>query len=1230
MEDLSKLKDFSALKIYLASTDEMLRWSHGEVTKPETINYRTFRAEKDGLFDERIFGPIKDYECYCGKYKRIRYKGVICDKCGVEVTHSRVRRERMGHIKLASPVAHVWFFKGIPSKMATLLDMTPRTLESVIYFSSYIAKSVDLNKRVQVISDIEKDLIAAKKVITDKVDEDVKKLDKEVEASIKALSISDKNQKEFAGEELKLKMREQAAKLRDQGALKTDKIEKEYKALQRKLEGIEELSVLSDNEYLMISDFVNKFCKVGIGAEAIEEVLSKLDLNSLTLSIKDQITKAKGQKFIRLAKRLAVVEGFRRAKLEPQRMVMGAVPVIPPDLRPMVQLEGGRFATADLNDLYRRVINRNNRLKKLLELGAPEIIVRNEKRMLQESVDALLDSSKQRQTARNLRGKQQLRSLADMLKGKQGRFRQNLLGKRVDYSGRSVIVNGPELKLNECGLPKEMALELFKPFVLREILGRGLAPNVKSARFVLESRGPEVFDILEEVVREHPILLNRAPTLWRLGIQAFYPKLVEGNAISLHLCVCAGYNADFDGDQMAVHLPLSEEAIQEAKDLMMATKNILRPSDGNPISIPAKSIILGTYYMTAFDERIEPFKSIFATREETLLAYGNRVVSLRQRIKVKINGEIIETCPGRLLFNDILPESLGFVNVAIDKKMINSLIAKTLEKESTDVVANLIDDMKTLGLNYGTAAGISVALSDCIVPEERPNIIAEGRKQASDIERNFKRGLITRSEARRLAEGVWNETTSKIDQLAWNMLDKESPVKILIGSGASKASRDQLKQIAGMIGLKTDPTGKVIELPILGNYKEGLSGVEYFTSSRGARKGLADRALKTADSGYLTRRLVDVAQDVLVRTEDCGTTLGRAVKAADKTILASFADRIAGRFSAVDVKHEGKTLVEAGELITSVIAKKIEESGVAEVSIRSVLTCEAKHGICSKCYGVDLMTREVVKVGTAVGVAAAQSIGEPGTQLTMRTFHAGGIAGKDITQGLPRVEELFEARTPKDLSIMSEITGKVRVNNVDGERSVTVVATDNLSEMPEVTYSVDPVSEILVKDGDIVAQGEPITSGHLDLSDLLRTVGVQATQKYIIDEVQNVYSSQGAMLNDKHLEVMVRQMFNRVKCETSGDTVFLPGEIVTKYTFEEENNRVIAEGGEPATAELTLLGITRASLETESFLSAASFIQTSSELTDAAASGKVDRLLGLKENIIIGRLIPTGERARIK
>lgn len=1228
MEEITRFTDFDSIKIYLASTEDMLKWSHGEITKPETINYRTFKAEKDGLFDERIFGPVKDYECYCGKYKRIRYKGVICDKCGVEVTHSRVRRERMGHIKLSASVAHVWFFRGIPSKMAILLDMSPRSVESVVYFSSYIVKDINFDKKASALSEVERAMAKAINQVNEATELEIKRLEKETEEKIKAHKGAG-NQKEFAGEEARLKMREHANKIREQDAVKIDKIEKEFKLIERKLEILDVYSVIEDSDYLNLYDYINKFCKVGIGAEALKEILQSLDMNSLAAELKDQMSRAKGQRFVRISKRLRVVEGFRRAKLEPARMILDVVPVIPPDLRPMVQLEGGRFATSDLNDLYRRVINRNNRLKKLLELGAPEVIVRNEKRMLQEAVDALLDSSKQRQAPRNLRGKQQLRSLADMLKGKQGRFRQNLLGKRVDYSGRSVIVNGPELKLYECGLPKEMGLELFKPFVLREILARGLAPNVKSARFVLEARGAEVWDILEELVKDHPVLLNRAPTLWRLGIQAFYPKLVEGNAIQLHLCVCAGYNADFDGDQMAVHLPLSENAIKEAKELLLSSRNIRRPSDGKPLATPARVMILGTYYMTAIDERLEAHKSVFSSKEEVLLAHSLGAIKLRQKIQAKINDEIIETCAGRVIFNQIVPESFGFLNMPIDRKTSDSLIGKALETEPLEVVVKFIDDIKSLGLEYGTTAGVSVSLSDCTIPAERDSIIAAGRAQVADIEKNFKRGLITRSEAKRLSEGLWTETTGKIDELAWKELDKENPVKLLIGSGASKASRDQLKQIAGMIGLKTDLTGKLVELPILGNYKEGLSGVEYFASSRGARKGIADKTLKTADSGYLTRRLVDVAQDAIVREEDCGTEAYRVVKKTDKTVLTTFMDRIIGRYAATDIKAGHKTIVKRNEMISVQMASDIDAAGIEDIHIRSVLTCEAKYGICSLCYGLDLMTRQPVAVGTAAGVTAAQSIGEPGTQLTMRTFHSGGIAGKDITQGLPKVEELFEARTPKDLSVITEITGKVALLNVNGERMINVTAIDPTADVGEVSYKIDPVADITVKDGDIVIAGQQLTAGRIDLGELLRISGVAATQKYIIDEVQQVYSSQGVTINDKHIEVIVRQMFNRVKIETVGDTHFLPGEIVTKYTFEEENRKALAEGGEPASAQLTLLGITRASLETESFLSAASFIQTSAVLTDAAASGKVDKLLGLKENIIIGRLIPIGERARL-
>ena len=1223
MKYLDELKNFDAIKIYLASSAEILEWSFGEVIKPETINYRTFKSERDGLFDERIFGPVKNYECYCGKYKGIRYKGVICDKCGVEVTHSRVRRERMGHLKLATPVAHVWFFRGIPSKLALLLDISPRNIESVIYFSSFIVVAMDGNKKAQAISEVEKDWEKEKKVILAELDKETQPFDKE-------LSQLEKRKDDFKSQEEALKIKQKVQAIRNAYEKKIEEAEKGFKIIQRKLESIEVFSVISDNEYMELMQYIDIFSKLEIGAEAVRNILTALDLNQLSTQLREDLETARGQKAGKLAKRLRVVEQFRRANIAPDRMILDVVPVIPPDLRPMVQLEGGRFATSDLNDLYRRVINRNNRLKRLLDLGAPEIIIRNEKRMLQESVDALFDSSKQRQKLRAAKGKKELRSLADMLKGKQGIFRLNLLGKRVDYSGRGVIINGPTLKLNECGLPREMALELFKPFVLRELLSRGHAPNVKSAKYVLETRGSEVWDILEDLVKDHPVLLNRAPTLWRLGIQAFYPKLIEGNSIRLHLCVCSGFNADFDGDQMAVHLPLSEAAKEEARKVVISTNNLLNPSDGSPMSIPTKIMLFGIFYMTSVDNALPIYPQPFADKAELLYAQdAAKKVGLRQKVKIAINGQLVETTAGRVLFNEIIPEAFGFINDEMTKKKVNELIAKAFDIESREVIVKLIDDLKDLGLKYGTISGQSVSLADVEIPADREALIEKGRTAVMEVDKNFRRGLITKSEAQRLTEDVWNQITAEIDNSVWNNLPSENPVKVLVRSGSTRASRDQVKQIAGIKGLVVDPTGKTVQLPILGNFKIGLSGLEYFVSARGARKGLVDKGLKTADAGYLTRRLVDVAQDVLVREEDCETEKGREVKVGENTILQTFTDRVIGRYLAVDAKVGNKIIVKRDTLLTREDVAKIIEAKIEKITVRSPLTCETRRGLCVKCYGVDLVTRSDVMIGAAVGVAAAQSIGEPGTQLTMRTFHTGGIAGKDITQGLPRVEEIVEARAPKYLSTMSEITGTVKVSKTGDERKITVIATDKAEDQQTVEYMVDPVAEIVVEDGQLVGKGEKLTAGHLDLTDLLRTVGVDETKKYIIEEIQKVYASQGVSLNEKHIEVIVKQMFNNVRIEDKGDTDLLVGEVVTRSSFEEENEKVLAAGGTPATANVILLGITKSSLNTDSFLSAASFIQTSNVLTDAAASGKVDQLLGLKENVIIGRLIPTGERAKL-
>jgi len=1221
MRDITKLKDFDALRIYLASTEDIMSWSYGEVIKPETINYRTFKSERDGLFDERIFGPSKNYECYCGKYKGIRYKGVICDKCGVEVTHNRVRRERMGHIKLASPVSHVWFFKGIPSTMAILMDLTPRNVESVVYFASFIVTEIDEKNKAKAISQIGKDLEITKASLQKEMEDQVKVLNKDIDEASK---IKD----EMKGKEEELKIRQQIQKITSAYDKKIEEQEKKFKVIQKKIESVELNSVISENEYITLISYLDKFCKLDIGADALKVILDKLDLNLLSEQLREQLEKAKGQRAQKIAKRLVVVERFRRAGIAPGRMIFEVIPVIPPDLRPMVQLDGGRFATSDLNDLYRRLINRNNRLRRLLDLGAPEIIVRNEKRMLQESVDALFDSSKRKKKARtNTRGKE-LRSLADMIKGKQGIFRLNLLGKRVDYSGRGVIINGPDLKLNECGIPKEMALELFKPMVLREILARGYAPNVKSAKFYLDTRVPEVWDILEEVVNGHPVLLNRAPTLWRLGIQSFYPKLVEGNAIKLHLCVCKGYNADFDGDQMAVHVPLTDEAIEEAKDVMISTNNLLNPSSGSPISIPSNIMLFGVYYITSIDEKLQMLNRVYSGETELMYALEvKKEIDLRQLAKVRVNGKVLETTVGRIIFNKVLPENYDFINEAMDKKRVTNLLTKVLKEEPNEVAVKLIDDIKDIGLKYGTICGQSVSLADIDIPEDRERLINEGKKLVMEVDGYYTRGLITKLEVRKQKEDIWNKVIAELDNVVWDNLKNDNPVKILVKSGSTKASRDQVKQLAGMKGLIIDPTGKTVEIPIFGNFKLGLSALEYFVGSRGARKGLVDKGLKTADAGYLTRRLVDVSQDVIVREDDCGTTEGREMLVGKGTLLQTFGERVVGRILAKDAKVGNKVIVKAGTTLTDADISEIEKAGLESIIIRSPMHCETRRGICATCYGSDLMTGKLVRVGTAVGVAAAQSIGEPGTQLTMKTFHSGGIVGKDITQGLPRVEELVEARAPKFLSVMSEASGTARIEKNGDERKIVVIPTEPGEEVVE--YSVDPVEEILIKDGDTVVRGQKLTSGNLNLSDLYRTVGVDETKRYIIEEVQGVYASQGVPINDKHLEVIVKQMFNHVKIEDAGDTEFMVGEVVTRARFDEETERVIASGGMPATGKLIMLGITKAALHTDSWMSAASFIHTSTILTEAACSGKVDYLLGLKENVIIGRLIPTGERARI-
>jgi DNA-directed RNA polymerase subunit beta' len=1211
----NNFKDFEALKIKLASPEKILSWSHGEVLEPETINYRTFRTEKDGLFCEKIFGPVKDYECYCGKYKKIRFRGVVCDKCGVEVTTSKVRRERMGHIALSSPCAHVWFFRGIPSLMATLLGISPRLLESVVYFAAFLVTEIDEEQKVQVLSELEEELATEVEKVKRETGAQIEKITAATEKKIKGLA-------PLAVEELRLKAREEKTAVQREEVARQTALEEKYRALHKRLEQTKTLTVIPHLLYEEQRSRIERFATVAMGAAALKEVLQQIDLEQLSRRIRKQLAKSKGQKKTKLIKRLRVVEGFRQTKLRPEWMILDVLPVIPPDLRPLVQLQGGRFAASDLNDLYRRVINRNNRLKKLLELGAPEVIVRNEQRMLQEAVDALLDSSRQRSRNLGRRGRRQLRSLSDMLRGKQGRFRLNLLGKRVDYSGRSVIVVGPNLKLDQCGLPREMALELFKPFVLREIILEGLAPNIKSARFVLEERPPEVWDILEKLVKDHPVLLNRAPTLHRLGFQAFYPQLIGGKAIQIHPCVCVGYNADFDGDQMAVHLPLSDPARKESHELMLSTKNLLKPADGVPVAVPIREMVVGTYYLTSM-VKSEGEPPVFANEEEALLALNSGVIKLRQPIKVRLERGLLETTAGRLIFNRVLPKSLRFFNDETNKEngAVKKLISACLQTEGWPRTAQLIDDLKRLGFEYAMWSGVSMGIFDGEVVPEKDKLVARAEEKSAEVDQSFRRGLITERERMNLMSQAWIDATNEIDQLTWNNLDKDNPIKVMVSSGA-RGTQEQVKQIAGIRGMIVDPLGHLVKLPIRSNYRQGLTEIEYFSGARGGRKGMIDTALKTADAGYLTRRLADVAQDVIVREEDCGTGDGLEFKKEEGTLLANFEQRLVGRVAAKDIKVGRKNLVKAGDLIDEKSAQEIANSEAESVWLRSPLTCQARHGICAKCYGRDLTTQKLVAVGAPVGIVAAQSIGEPGTQLTLRTRHMGGIiTAKDVTQGLPRVEEIFEARTPKDLGLMSPVAGKVKVVEKEERRFVRI---------GDFEVEIDPTAELRVADGDLVGAGTPLTGGFLDPSEVMEQLGIEAAQKYILDGVQQVYSSQGVPLADKHIEVIVRQMFSRVKIEAPGDSSFLPGEIVGRYLWEEENERLETQKKEPASAQTILLGITKAALETDSWLAAASFIETTRVLTEAASSGRVDKLLGLKENVIIGRLIPTGERARLE
>ena len=1148
---MDELEVFNKIKIGIASDEKIREWSKGEVKKPETINYRTLKPEKDGLFCEKIFGPTKDWECHCGKYKRVRYKGIVCDKCGVEVTKSKVRRERMGHIELAAPVAHIWYFKGIPSRIALMLDISPRNLEKVIYFASYI--------------------------VTDKG-----------------------------------------------------------------TSGLEKCQILTEKEYHEAEEkYGRKSFKAEMGAEAIRKLLEEIDLAKLTAQIEKEIENASEQRKAKLIKRLDTVEAFLQSGNRPEWMVMNVVPVIPPDLRPMVQLDGGRFATSDLNDLYRRVINRNNRLKRLLELGAPEIIVRNEKRMLQESVDALIDNSRRGRPVTGA-GNRPLKSLSDLLKGKQGRFRQNLLGKRVDYSGRSVIVVGPELKIYQCGLPKEMAIELFKPFVMKELVERHLAHNIKSAKRMVERLSPEVWGILEEVIKDHPVMLNRAPTLHRLGIQSFEPVLVEGRAIKLHALVCEAFNADFDGDQMAIHLPLTPEAQAESRYLMLATNNLLKPQDGKPVAVPRLDMILGSYYLTmTLDGELGEGK-YFKDPDEAIMALQNNAVSIHAKIFVRITKEIdgemkskkVETSVGRIIFNQGIPQDLGFIdrkedpfqyeiNFPVMKKSMGTIIERTIDKHGLIESAEVIDYIKALGFKYSTLAGITFSVADVKVPDSKKDILADADKQVEKVRNQYRRGLITDDERYQSVVNIWEKATNDVSKAMEENFDDLNPIYMMVKSGA-RGNMNQLRQIAGMRGLMASTTGKAVEIPIKSCFREGLDALEYFISSHGARKGLSDTALRTADSGYLTRRLVDVSQDIIVREHDCGTVDGLTIEDIKdgNQIVEGLAERLEGRYPLNDIldPQTNEVIVDTNTMINKDIAKRIVDAGITKVVVRSVIACRGKHGVCQKCYGMGLARRDLVSIGESVGIIAAQSIGEPGTQLTMRTIHSGGVAGvADITQGLPRVEEIFEARKPKGVAVITEIDGTVKIS--DNKKKLEVIVT---SKDDSRTYTIPFGSKLKVKDGDEVKAADPLIEGSINPAEILAIKGPEGVYEYVISEIQKAYRNQGVDINDKHVEVIARQMLRKVRVDDGGDTDMFPGSLVDMYEFEDKNKEAVEQGKRPATGKRALLGITKASLATDSFLSAASFQETTRVLTEAAIKGKEDHLIGLKENVIIGKLIPAG------
>ncbi len=1390
-----EVNDFNAIRISLASPEQIRSWSYGEVTKPETINYRTLKPEKDGLFCERIFGPTKDWECYCGKYKRVRFKGIVCDKCGVEVARSKVRRERMGHIELASPVSHIWYFKGTPSRIGLLLDLSPRNLERILYFALYVVTNIDEEERQKELMRIDENLVNLEQNLDNQVvqriesqrdnlenqkqevqrrvsnaREDIERQrEQELEAARRAESDTLDQLRELMGqiveediiyepsEQIIVKegdtvtrkhletleriaetfrntiadtARQELEQVKSEEGRDLDRLQLEYQGevdraqgtvekernderqrleqQRRDLEGLKKMDLLQENRYRELKDAFGHVFRAGMGAEAVRELIADINLDQLGAELRKEIGSTVGQRRKKATKRLKVVEAFRKSGNSPEWMILTVLPVLPPDLRPMVQLDGGRFATSDLNDLYRRVINRNNRLKRLLELSAPEIIIRNEKRMLQEACDALIDNGRRGRAVAGS-GNHKLKSLSDMLKGKQGRFRQNLLGKRVDYSGRSVIVVGPELKLHQCGLPKRMALELFKPFVMRKLVEQNFAHNIKSAKRFVERVKPEVWDVLEEVIKDHPVLLNRAPTLHRLGIQAFEAVLVEGSAIQLHPLVCSAFNADFDGDQMAVHVPLSEKAQDEARQLMMSTRNLLSPATGEPSIGASQDMVLGCFYLTQVRPNKKGEGRVFTDTNEAMLAFQHGIIDLQATVKVRLgtqdnpvdiydnppparaiihsNGKLVDTTVGRIIFNEALPERLRFKNYAMKKENLKQIISECFKEYGRAKTAELADEIKRLGFNFATRAGATIAISDVKVPEGKQDELAKADARVAELEEQYRDGLITENERYQQTIETWNEATENIRKMVENTLDPYGSIYTIANSGATKAKFQQIRQLSGMRGLMASPSGRIIDVPIRGNFREGLSVGEYFISSHGARKGLADTALRTAESGYLTRRLIDVAQDVIVTEEDCGTTEGILITDADSKdmMLPDMRSRIVGRILAEAIPELG---LEVGDEITEDLADEIAEKGVTAVRLRSVLTCAARRGICRKCYGRDLAANALVRLGGAVGIIAAQSIGEPGTQLTMRTFHTGGIAGAqgDITQGLPRVEELFEARVPKDKAEISEIDGVVEIlkDENSGARTVRVVsvtdifdeyplpegsttlvedqgdvnANDVIAMMPaengnepvavharmggkalvnangvlairseerdERSYPIPAARNIAVNAGQKIQAGMAITSGQRDPQDVLRIQGREAVQLYLVKEVQRVYRNTGVYINDKHIEVIIRQMLRRVKVEEPGDSEMLPNDLVDRFVYADTNAHVLAEGGEPATAQTVLLGVTKASLNTDSFLAAASFQETTRVLTEAAIEGQTDHLVGLKENVIIGKLIPAG------